>query len=325
MLECKPGPIASLGPNLGMPSKLLKHLLISARPRQWLKNLALLAAAFFWGNLFDPKIFVRVLLGAGCFCLLSSAVYLFNDVIDLSRDRLHPLKKHRPIASGQVPVSWALGLSGGLALLSLAVAYRVSFYFFVLTVAYVLLQVAYSLVLRDVIILDVLAIALGFIFRVFAGALILPVPLSSWLVLTTIGLALLMAFGKRRCEKTILASSELASRTRSSLLEYPDTLLDSAISTFAAFTLLSYSIFAFQTSPRVGFTLSILPPTLARPKWMMLTIPIVIYGVARYWYVIYEKGEGESPANALLSDRPLLLSIVVWAAAVGSIIYGLVD
>jgi 4-hydroxybenzoate polyprenyltransferase len=191
--------------------------------------------------------------------------------------------------------------------------------------AYFLLQIVYCLWLRQIIILDALAIALGFILRVFAGAWVLPVPLSSWLVLSAVGLALLLAFGKRRSERTILAREGLSHQSRRILEHYPDTLLDAMISISAAYAILSYSLFAFQTSPLPATPLleTILPVTIARPKLMMLTVPLVIYAVARYLYVIYEKKEGESPEEVLLSDRPLLASVLVWGLLVVAIIYWL--
>lgn len=301
----------------------LRHLVISCRPHQWLKNLALFAPVFLWGDIFNPSVFLKTLAGAALFSLLASAMYLFNDVLDREKDALHPLKRERPIARGDLSPSLALGFSASLLAIILPLSFRLSPYFFLLAFFYAFLQIIYSLFLRNIIIVDVMTIALGFIFRVFAGALVVPVPISSWLVLSTIGLSLLMAFGKRRCERTLLAARGKKFLTRASLRDYPDTLLDSAISTFAAFTILSYSIFAFQTSPTAGIFPNLLPPTLAQPKWMMLTIPLVIYGVARYLYVIYEKREGETPAKVLLSDWPLLLTILFWVLSVGMIIYQL--
>jgi len=302
--------------------KKLRYIVISCRPRQWLKNLALFAPAYLWGNLFERSVFGRVALACLLFCLLSSAVYLFNDVLDREKDAQHPLKRLRPLASGRLSPSLALGVLVALLAIVFSAAPHLSPYFFLMVFAYALLQIIYSVALRDIIIIDALAIAGGFILRVFAGALVIPVPISSWLVLATIGLSLLLAFGKRRSERTLLSSQE-AFLTRGALRGYPDTLLDSVISTFAAFTILSYSLFAFQTSPMVAALPGLLPPTLARPKWMMLTIPLVIYGVSRYLYVIYEKKEGESPAEALLSDRPLLLTVILWVFAVGIITYRL--
>lgn len=302
---------------------MIKLLLVSARPWQWLKNISLYAPLVFWGELFRPEGFVKVSKAFVLFSLISSAVYLINDVIDSRRDRRHPFKKHRPIAAGQLSVKVALFVAAVLLTFGLAASFLLEPYFFLPVLVYFLLQVFYSLWLRQAIILDALAIALGFILRVFAGAWVLPVPLSSWLVLSTIGLALLLAFGKRRSEKTILAVEGLNPKTRKTLEHYPDTLLDAMISMSSAYAIISYSLFAFQTSPLPAspFFESILPVTIARPKLMMLTIPLVIYAVARYLYVIYEKREGESPEKVLLSDYPLLSSAIVWGLAVLAIIY----
>ncbi len=303
----------------------LFFLLESCRPRQWLKNLSLYAPLVFWGALFRPQGFLKVTKAVIIFSLISSAVYLLNDVVDAPRDRRHPYKKRRPIASGRLTPRWAFKTAFLLFLFGLVSAYRLEFYFFLIVIAYLLLQFLYIFVLRQTIILDALAIAFGFILRVFAGAWVLPVPLSSWLVLSTIGLALLLAFGKRRGEKTILKSRGLSPQTRATLEHYPDTLLDAMISVSATFAIISYSLFTFQTSPLPTTPLlkTILPATSARPKLMMLTIPLVIYAVARYLYVIYEKGEGESPERILLSDRPLLISAITWVLSVIAIIYWL--
>lgn len=295
------------------------------RPAQWLKNLSLYAPLVFWGALFRPAGFFRVTEAVVIFSLASSAIYLINDVVDAPRDRRHPYKKNRPVASGKLPVQTALGAAFMLMLLGLAAAYLLEFYFFLTLAAYIILQIFYSFVLRQTIILDALAIAFGFILRVFAGAWVLPVPLSSWLVLSTIGMALLLAFGKRRGEKTILRTEGLSPKTRRTLEHYPDTLLDAMISVSATFAIISYSLFTFQTSPLPETALfeTYLPATSAKPKLMMLTIPIVIYGVARYLYVIYEKEEGESPEKALLTDYPLLAAALLWGFAVVAVIYGL--
>jgi 4-hydroxybenzoate polyprenyltransferase len=300
-------------------------VLQSMRPRQWLKNLGLYAPLIFWGELFRPEGIVKVSKAVVLFCLVSSAVYLINDVVDAPRDRKHPFKKNRPITKGLLPVRAALGAAGVFLTIGLGGAFLLEPYFFFTTAVYFLLQILYCLWLRNVIILDTLTIALGFILRVFAGAWVLPVPLSSWLVLSTIGLALLLAFGKRRSERTILDVAGVSARTRETLEQYPDTLLDASISVSAAYAILSYSLFAFQTSPLPTTSLfeAILPATIARPKLMMLTIPLVIYAIVRYLYVIYEKKEGESPERILLSDYPLLASVLIWGLAVVAIIYWL--
>ncbi len=308
-----------------IPESTISQIIQSMRPRQWLKNLALYAPLVFWGALFRPGGFFKVTKAASIFCLISSSIYLINDVIDAPRDRKHPFKKNRPIAAGGLPIGTALIVALLLLVGGLGGAFLLESYFFFPVLAYFLLQIFYSLWLRNVIILDALAIALGFILRVFAGAWVLPVPLSSWLVLSAVGLALLLAFGKRRSERTILAREGLDLKTRKILAHYPDTLLDSMISMSAAYAIISYSLFAFQTSPLPATPLfeTFLPATIARPKMMMLTVPIVIYAIARYLYVIYEKKEGESPEKVLLSDRPLLASMIIWGLLVVGIIYWL--
>ena len=247
--------------------------------------------------------------------------------MDAPRDRLHPIKKNRPIASGKLPV--------GIAVITMILAYGIGLYmsfvslgtyFGIIGTLYLLIQVVYSFVVRNVIILDALTVSVGFILRVFAGGVATSLSVSSWLILTTIGLSLLLAFGKRRSEKTILRKHDKEAkntRTRSTLRHYPDSLLDSIISMSSSFCILSYSLFTFQTSPTVQNQPinSLLPDILKTPKFMMLTIPIVIYGVARYLYIIYEKGEGESPERVMLSDKPILITVLLWIASLFAIVY----
>ncbi len=302
---------------------MIYQLIRTARPRQWLKNLSLFAAVTFGGELFRPDFLPRVTQAAIIFCVISSAVYIFNDLVDAPKDRLHPIKKNRPIASGKLSPTVATVALVVLVAIGLIWAAKLGPYFTVMVLLYLSTQALYTLKFRDVIILDALLVAVGFIIRVYAGSVVVMVSLSSWIILTTIGLSLLMAFGKRRSEQTILRGQ--ITGTRKTLEHYPDTLLDAMISMASAYTILSYSLFAFQTSPRnfVPLFMDFLPATLASPKWMMLTIPIVIYGVARYLYVIYEKKEAESPERVLLSDYPLLTSVVLWGLVTVGIIYGL--
>lgn len=310
---------------------LIYQLIRTARPRQWLKNFSVFAAPIFTGLLFTGDTLVKTVDAFIAFCFLSSAVYFFNDIRDAEKDRQHPIKKNRPIASGKLSPT----LAGTVTIILLLVGFGYSTFFvgtyFSLAVAlYVLIQVAYSLYFRNVIILESLFVASGFIIRVFAGGLAAESSVSSWLILTTIGLALLLAFGKRRSERTILLKklnlqNNAQIETRKALRHYPDSLLDSMITMSATFCILSYSLFTFQTSPQNVYpTLyNVLPSILRSPKWMMLTIPLVIYGVARYLYVIYEKEEGESPERVLLSDRELLYTVILWGFSIMLIIYGL--
>lgn len=303
---------------------LVKEILRLLRPRQWLKNLSLFAAITFWGTLFDPNQLTLVAKAFIIFCGVSSAVYILNDLVDIKSDRLHPYKKNRPLASGKVPVEIGILMMIGLFFVFLPAAYLLNSHFFTMVATYVALQVLYSFVLRNVIILDALTVAGGFVLRVYAGSIVAGISLSSWLALTMIGLSLLLAFGKRRSERTLLEALGPI-KTRATLEHYPNAMLDAIISMASSMTIISYSLFAFQTSPSGALPelLSFLPQSLGAPKWMMLTIPIVIYGTARYLYCIYEKKEGESPAHVLLSDMPLLAAVVVWTFSVVAIIYGL--
>jgi len=306
----------------------LYHILRTARPRQWLKNLSVFAAPFLAGTILDAETFSWSLKAFVAFCAVSSGAYFLNDVIDAPKDRLHPIKKNRAIASGEISPTLAITIS--IILFAFAITYSVlnlDSFFTLMLVIYVLIQFAYSFYLRSVIILDSLIVATGFIIRVFSGGFASRTSISSWLILTTIGISMLLAFGKRRSEKTILAkfsdSSDAEIMTRKTLRHYPDTLLDSIISMSASYTLLTYSLFTFMVSPAdVGDKIGgILPVVLKSPKLMMLTIPLVIYGVARYLYVIYEKEEGESPERVLLSDKPLLWTVVLWVVVVSVIIF----
>ena len=303
----------------------LYHILRTARPRQWLKNLSLYAAPVFSGMLFFGHTFERVTRAFFVFCVLSSGVYFLNDIIDASKDRLHPVKKNRAIASGKISKILAGFIS--LFLLTGSIIYSYYFvgsYFTFVLIGYVIIQLFYSFWLRNVIIMDSLVVATGFVIRVFAGGFASHTSISSWLALTTIGISLLMAFGKRRSEKTILEKyDQNATGIRKTLDHYPDNLLDSMISMSATYTIISYSLFTFMVSPGVVSEAlsSVLPSVLKNPKLMMLTIPIVIYGVGRYLYVIYEKHEGESPARVLLSDIPLLLAVLVWGSMAMAVIY----
>ena len=307
----------------------LYQLIRTARPRQWLKNFAVFAPITFAGLLLEPKNFELAAKAFLVFCMLSSATYFMNDIVDAEKDKLHPIKKNRPIPSGKLSKKPAIIASILLAAIGLFYAYKqVGSYFTAICMVYLVLQICYSFYFRHVIILDSLIVASGFIIRVFAGGVASYSSVSSWLLLTTIGLSLLLAFGKRRSEKTILAQQQDSpnqKETRATLRHYPDSLLDSMISTSASFCLITYALFTFQTSPREvgGDFVRYLPSILGNPKWLMVTIPVVIYGVARYLYIIYEKKDAESPERVLLSDKPMLVTVVLWTITILFILYGL--
>lgn len=298
----------------------LYHLLRTARPRQWLKNGAVFAAPFFVGTLLDTDTFIAAVYAFIAFCALSSGIYYLNDLKDAPKDRLHPVKKNRAIPSGKISKNTAIAVA--LVLISGSVLFAemyVGTFFAYTLIIYILLMLSYVFYFRNVIILDSLVIATGFVARVIAGGVATTTSISSWLALATIGISLLLAFGKRRSEKTLLQKYDSSSiKTRETLRHYPDNLLDSMISMSAAYTIITYSLFIFQTSEDFDnkTLLNFLPSILRSPKLMMLTIPFVIYGVARYLYVIYEKKEGESPERVLLSDRPLLFTVTLWGLVV---------
>ncbi|MBI5545430.1 MAG: decaprenyl-phosphate phosphoribosyltransferase, partial [Deltaproteobacteria bacterium] len=244
------------------------------------------------------------------FCLLSSAVYVFNDLADREKDRLHPVKRLRPIASGALGAgaATALGVSvgaAGLALLGLLTS-RPAFYG---ALGYLALQAAYTVVLKRLVILDVIAISIGFVIRVASGALAIGVPISSWLYICTFLLALFLGFSKRRAELVLL--DKHAAGHRANLAELSLPLLDQLISVVAASTVVSYALYTMseETVRKFG------------TDNLKLTIPCVVYGIFRYLFLIYRKGEGGSPERLLLSDVPLIATIVVFSAIVGAVLY----
>lgn len=308
--------------------KLIYNLLRLVRPRQWIKNFAIFAAITFTGELFDAPVFYKVLLAFFVFCALSSATYLINDIFDVKKDRLHPFKKFRPIAHGDVPVSLAAVIATLLIFGSFVVADSITPAFFALCVTYLVIQFLYSSFLKSVAVIDILAIAAGYILRVYAGEFASGFHISVWLLLTTISISLFLAVGKRRSELTLLSATKESNiaATRKTLSHYSDRLLDVYASIFATSTFISYSLFTFLENPG-GFKLSIgilLPdflPTFFQRKWLMITIIPVVYGLMRYIQDIYEKNEGESPERVLLSDIPLLLDVIIWAILVVVLIY----
>ena len=248
--------------------------------------------------------------------------------MDAPKDRKHPFKKLRPIAKGDLPSWLALALATVMVTFVLVTSYALSFFFYVSVLSYLLLQLAYSLLLKQIVIMDILIIAAGFILRVYAGAFVIDAHLNVWFLLTIISIALFLASGKRRFELTILsgANGETPSSHRSTLSLYSEKILDMYTNMFATSTWITYAIFTFQETPPVPSygtlqLFSILPSTLEQRKWLMLTVPLVIYGVMRYLQVIYHKKSGESPERVLLSDSTLLGTVAAWGLLVVFIIY----
>ena len=307
----------------------LYFLLKTARPRQWLKNLAVYAALIFSGFFFFdfPDYFLTVTESFLLFCVLSSSIYIINDIVDAESDRNHPFKRKRPIASGELPIPIALfAACVGFALVFL-LSLSLSPYFFILCFAYILLQILYSLKLKHVAILDVLSIAAGFIIRIYAGAVVVNLHMSVWFLLTVLSASLFLAVGKRQSERTLL-EGHVGGSTRRSLQHYSQRLLDIYTGMFANTTWLTYALYAYQRDEfePTGSVLKIftfLPRTFTSEKWLMITVPVVIYGVMRYLQLVYEANEGESPERVLLRDKPLLTAVIIWGIMVMVIIYGI--
>jgi 4-hydroxybenzoate polyprenyltransferase len=285
------------------------NLFLSLRPGQWTKNLLVFAGLLFGRRLFEPAAALTAVGAFAIFCGLSGAIYLLNDVADREADRRHPLKKDRPIASGAVPVPLALWSAAVLGAAALGFAFRINATFGLTAAAYVVLQVAYSQFLKNIVILDVLTIAMGFVLRAAAGAAAVNVEFSHWLFVCTILLALFIALAKRRHELVVLADDAVSHRRI--LGEYTPYLLDQMIGVVTASTLISY----------IFYTIS--PETIDKfgTAWLGLTIPFPLYGIFRYLYLVHKREEGGSPADLLLTDRPLLTCVALWALAVTIIIY----
>jgi 4-hydroxybenzoate polyprenyltransferase len=292
---------------IGRP--LVWPLLLSLRPDQWTKNLVVFAGLIFGQRLFDGPAVIEAVSAFLVFCLLSGVVYLVNDIADRESDRQHPLKSKRPIASGALPVQVALGAIIVLGVVSLAGAAALGRAFAAVAATYLSLQVLYSLLLKHIVIVDVLTIAVGFVLRAVGGAVAVAVEISHWLLVCTILLALFIALAKRRHEIVLLADG--ASDHRPILGEYSAYLLDQMIGVVTASTLISY----------VFYTIS--PETEAKfgTEWLGLTIPFPLYGIFRYLYLVHRREGGGSPSDLLLTDRPLLACVALWAAAVALIIY----
>jgi 4-hydroxybenzoate polyprenyltransferase len=285
-------------------------LVVSLRPGQWSKNLFVFAGLLFGKQLFEPTALAATIAAFWIFCALSGVIYLINDVADREADRRHPLKSRRPIASGQLSPGLALAAAVVIGGLGLAAAFALRPAFGWVALAYVVLQTSYSAGLKHLVIIDVLTIAIGFVLRAVAGAVVVDVAISHWLLVCVVLLALFLALSKRRHELTLLAAG--ATEHRKILGEYSPYLLDQMIGVVTASTLVAY----------IFYTIS--PETVQKfdTEYLALTIPFPLYGIFRYLYLVHKREGGGSPAEMLLSDRPLLLCVALWAVAVVLIVYG---
>jgi len=284
---------------------MLKALLISMRPIQWSKNILIFTPLIFSGNLPHFSLIIKSILAFVYFCLLSSSIYIINDLFDYEQDRKHPKKKYRPIAQEILPKKIALVFSLITAILILILSIGLSFSFFLTMLSYFFLQILYSFAVKKIVILDILSISLGFLLRVWSGALVIGVPMSSWLALCTIFLALFLSLGKRRSE--IINSPQNGTCSREALKKYNIPLIDQLISSITAATILSYCLYTI-----IG---------TVKSSNMHYTIVFVVYGIFRYLYLIYKKKEGENPELILIQDKPLIINIILYFLAVSFILY----
>jgi 4-hydroxybenzoate polyprenyltransferase len=285
----------------------LRALWQLARPRQWTKNLVVFAGLLFSANLLHLDLLFRTVQAFLVFCLAASAVYVFNDLYDRESDRHHPVKSKRPLAAGSIPVETA-SLAAALALaLALGWAFWLARDLGLAVTAYVLLNLAYTLGLKRVVILDVFVISSGFVLRAAGGALAIAVTISPWLLVVASLLSLFLGFAKRRHELVSLGAA--ATLHRPSLEEYSAPLLDQFLNVLAAATIIGYSLYAFTSS------------TAQQYHNLMLTVPFVIYGVLRYLFLVAQRNLGGSPELVLLKDPPMLTTILLWAATAAFILH----
>lgn len=326
-------------------------ILKTARPRQWIKNLAVYAALFFSGFLFyapldGPSYFWIVTQAFFAFCLVASGVYIVNDIVDAPADRQHPFKKKRPIASGALSPTLAAVAAVLFFISAAVVSLSLGWFFKGLLLTYVILQFFYAKKLKHIPIIDVVTIATGFLIRIYAGAAVVNLHTNVWFLLTVISTSLFLAVSKRQSERTLLEGlTQSVGESRKILKRYSDRLLDQYIGMFANASWLTYAIFTFQSTVDEADTVSsenlyrnapiwlqqlvvglpdlytVLPRTLHSQKLLMLSVPFVIFGVMRYLQLIYEQNQGESPERVLLSDKPMLITATVFMLVVFVVIY----
>jgi 4-hydroxybenzoate polyprenyltransferase len=300
--------------------KLPYELIKVARPLHWVKNLALFAALIFTGTLTIPSYLISVIWAFIAFNFAASSIYVFNDIRDRNKDKKHPIKKQRPIAAGKLSIPVALAYSASLAIAALYIAVNLNQLFFIATVGYLIIQVAYSLGLKNLPIIDILIIASGFIIRVYAGAFVINAHLSVWFLLTVISTSLFLAAGKRRGELNTISD-----KARESLSKYKRELLNSYVTMFGNAAWMSWSLFAFFESPpadlQVWLFLAEISKATTINKLLMATIPFVIFIVMRYESLIFQD-KAEAPEKLFLTDIPLVTAVSIYLGMVLAILYG---
>ncbi len=288
---------------------ILKYILLSMRPEQWIKNFFVFTALLFSKNLLNPAKDIQALTGFVIFCVITGCTYLINDLIDLEKDKLHPVKSRRPLASGKLRKSTAVKTIIFTCFTGLFFAFYLNVFFGIIILAYFLLNVGYSIYLKNIVIIDVVSIAAGFVLRVLGGAVIISVVASQWLVLCTILLSLFLGFSKRRHELVLLEGN--ATGHRRVLEHYSPYFLDQMIAVVTASTLICYALYAMSkdTIEKLG------------TSKLIYTIPFVLYGIFRYLYLVHQKEEGGSPTEIMFTDRPMIINIGLWVISSVVFIY----
>lgn len=290
-------------------TRVSKYVLLSMRPEQWIKNLFVFTALLFSKNLLNLSKDIEALAGFIIFCVMTGCTYLINDLVDLERDKLHPIKSQRPIASGNLSKTTAIKIVIFVCCAGLFFAFYMDFFFGIIALSYLFLNIGYSLYLKSVVIIDVVTIAAGFVLRVLGGAVIISVIASQWLILCTILLALFLGFSKRRHELILLEDS--ASSHRRVLEHYSPYFLDQMISVVTASTVICYALYTMSrdTVEKLG------------TSKLIYTIPFVLYGIFRYLYLVHKKEEGGSPTEILFTDKPMIINVSLWVITVVVFIY----
>lgn len=286
-----------------------RGLIRTMRPRQWTKNGFVFAGILFDQQILQLEPFARVFLAFILLCMAASTIYIINDLVDIERDRTHPRKRQRPLPSGQLPVPWAITAAVALPVLTLAIALVFSPPLALVLAGYLALHIAYSFWLKNIVLIDVFAIAAGFILRLIAGVVVIDVAnFSPWLYACAGLLALFLAVGKRRQELLLLAAE--AENHRTTYKDYNLPLLDDMLRMITTGSILTYMLYTIEAQT-----------IRSEGHWMLLTVPFVIYGVFRYLYLIHVKGLGSAPDELLFKDLPLLIDVVLWVLSVGVVLY----
>ena len=287
----------------------LSGLIRTMRPRQWSKNVIIYAGLVFDGRLFDINLLLATTVVVFCFCLVSSSVYIINDLADIEKDRLHPRKKLRPLPSGELNPRFAAGAGALLAIVGIALAAWLNLWVGLVVFIYLAQNIAYSLYLKHIVLIDVMVLSLGFLLRVLAGVLIADVSnFSPWLYVCITLLSLFLGFGKRRHEITLLQDD--AAAHRSSLQEYNLPLLDQIISLVTTSTFVTYTFYSFEAQT-----------ALVRDGRLLLTTPFVFFVIVRYLYLIHVQKRGGAPDELIFEDRPLLITGVLWVVSIVILLY----